>query len=258
MKKILWIILLLLGSSSLVKAQSDTVVMVHPHNDVFDGDTDPDCLTPAVTIVRSVDTVCEGDSVTLQAVVSENGIMISPIVVGDILCTDNSIVKPSEWPSEGQTAMGVVFFVDTSGMHGWAVSLEDYTVQVKWANANVNVVNLSNRQSFFINGGTLSQYSGYYNTQCLAATPGLCPVVSAVDFDNGWYVPDIVQLNILISQYYFVNSSLLLVGTSFNLNQNYWSSTPYSQSKAWMENFQGKVMPENKSNTHLVRSIRNF
>ena len=45
--------------------------------------------------------------------------------VGDILCQGNLIYSPSIYPSSGATAIGVVFYVDYTGQHGWAVALQD-------------------------------------------------------------------------------------------------------------------------------------
>ena len=88
--------------------------------------TDP----PQVTVTATDDTVCAGDAVTLAAVVQNASAVVIPppppaVAIGDILCTDGSTVKPSEYASSGKTAMGVVFYVDNTGEHGWAVHLQD-------------------------------------------------------------------------------------------------------------------------------------
>ena len=44
--------------------------------------------------------------------------------IGDILCTDGSTVKPNEFAQSGKTAKGVVTFINESGEHGWAISLD--------------------------------------------------------------------------------------------------------------------------------------
>ena len=45
--------------------------------------------------------------------------------VGDILCKGDTIVSPADYDTLNATAIGVVFYVDDSGEHGWAVALED-------------------------------------------------------------------------------------------------------------------------------------
>lgn len=42
---------------------------------------------------------------------------------GDVLCTDGSTVKAADYAGGSKTARGVVFYVDTTGQHGWAVKL---------------------------------------------------------------------------------------------------------------------------------------
>ena len=42
--------------------------------------------------------------------------------VGDILCEGDRVVSPA---LAGSEAMAVVFYVDASGQHGWAVDLRD-------------------------------------------------------------------------------------------------------------------------------------
>ena len=45
--------------------------------------------------------------------------------IGDILCTDGSIVSSEAFAASGRTAEGVVFYVDATKQHGWAVGLKD-------------------------------------------------------------------------------------------------------------------------------------
>ena len=63
-----------------------------------------------------------------------------PVSVGDILCSDGTTIPCSEWPINngkiyGQTAKGVVFYVDDSGYHGWAVHLRNQGDFV-WTNSD--------------------------------------------------------------------------------------------------------------------------
>ena len=51
--------------------------------------------------------------------------LTAQVHVGDILCEGNLIYPPSTYPSSGATAIGVVFYVDNTGQHGWAVALQD-------------------------------------------------------------------------------------------------------------------------------------
>jgi hypothetical protein len=192
--------------------------------------------------------------------VSGNGVVVPLVAIGDILCTDSSFVKPSDWATSGQTAWGVVFYVDSTGSHGWAVSVASQISSSKWSSSNVDVLDLPNRISFISNTDSISQYSGYYNTQYIraAGTATQFPAAYSVDFDNGWYLPDIVQLNLLMAEYYFVNPTFQMLGASFNTSQSYWSSTEYSSNKAWIVSLVGTLETEYKSASHLVLSVRDF
>ena len=54
--------------------------------------------------------------------------------IGDILCTDGSTVSLDEYAASGRTAEGIVFYVDKSGEHGWAVNLHTDAVDTDWVN----------------------------------------------------------------------------------------------------------------------------
>ena len=45
--------------------------------------------------------------------------------VGDILCEDGTVVSPSGFVISEHNAVGVVFYVDATKHHGWAVGLND-------------------------------------------------------------------------------------------------------------------------------------
>ena len=86
---------------------------------------------PVVVNIQAESTeLCEGESVTINATVNTQ----EYYHVGDILCTDGTIVKASNWPC-GKTAKGVVFYVDPSGRHGWAVSKVSQNDNIRWGSS---------------------------------------------------------------------------------------------------------------------------
>ena len=181
---------------------------------------------PWVNILSDVDAVCNGEAVTLHANVNVVG-----IDVGDILCTDGSIVKPSSWPVAGKTAKGVVFYVDETGEHGWAAGLDFYS-NTPWSTENVDIPNLPNITHW---RDAIMEFDGYTNTQIIRAfgDSSKYPAAWAVDFDHGWYLPATGQLNILYGVHFIVNASLELVGgTPYPINDIYgwrgWSSNEWS------------------------------
>lgn len=220
--------------------------------------------SPEVVVETAADTICVGDGVTLQTDVTiiptRPLLLVPPVAIGDILCTDSSIVKPADWPVEGKTAKGVVFFVDSTGEHGWAVHLQNQQASTDWGNYQIDVPDLPNHT-----GEDLPfDLDGYSNTQAIRAAGTVLthPVGYAVDFDNGWYLPAVGQLRILLSVIMFVNPSLSLVdGQPFPIDEyyQYWSSTEYNATYAGLiENDNGIYGRIKHSSGVSVRSICTF
>ena len=89
----------------------------------------------------------------------------APVSVGDILCTDDTTVPCSEWPVEGKTAKGVVFYVDDSSYHGWAVHLKDQGSFVWETGESLRLVpGLSECNSEKL---ALADMNGYNNTRII-------------------------------------------------------------------------------------------
>jgi len=236
--------------------------------------------TLGVTIVVDDDSLCRGEEATLDAQVV-NAYVLPPVAVGDILCTDGDIVKPVDYPASGKTAQGVVFYVDNTGAHGWAVHLHDQSEQVRWSTVLVDVPGVSNHDNFHVQG-VFPDFDGYANTQALwAAGDSLTyPAAHTVDFPHGWYLPDVGQLDVLFSEMTVLNPSLQIVGgTPFPTDEVwfYWSSTESAANNpnfAWFVCSNGLVdywgKPSSYYNYHglhyedmveghlRVRSIRDF
>ena len=222
--------------------------------------TDP----PGVTIVATDDTICEGNEVILQAIVP-GGVpvyYVSTVAVGDILCTDGSIVKPSAWPVAGKTAMGVVCYVDSTGEHGWAIHRYDPGTSLRWNpnGQNADIPTLTNYADAL---GAITDFDGYNNTLKIraAGSSAQYPAAYAVDINNDWYLPAAGQLRIIYSEFVLLNASLQIIGGSqFPMEMNYYylSSSEVNETNAWYVNYFGYVYPSLKTNTGRVRSVRNF
>ncbi len=216
---------------------------------------------PETIINATSDIICEGNEVTLQAqLVDVETFMPVMIAVGDILCVDGSIVKPSAWPVNGKTAMGIVYYVDNTGEHGWAVHLHDQGT-MSWSTSGLDIPALTNYYNIVRNA--IMDLDGYFNTQAIRASGNaqMFPVAYAVDFDNGWYVPALGQFRLLYAEIATINNSLQVVdGTPFELNSNwvYWSSTEGDGGGAWNMYHYGGMSPFVKTQSFRVRSIRNF
>lgn len=223
--------------------------------------------TPSLTTLAQPAEICLGQSTIVHALGENAGLIqgvhsLSTIAIGDILCTDNTIVKPSVWPMEGKTAMGIVFYVDNTDEHGWAVHLQDQGTSVPWTpdGLETDIPSLTN----YINSrDAVMDLDGYLNTANIqnAGNASTYPAAYAVDFANGWYLPAIGQLRILTSEINTINTSLQIVGgTQFPVNTgwDYWSSTEASFNMAYLSASHGTIHNWIKGIGYRVRSIRSF
>lgn len=187
------------------------------------------------------------------------------VSVGDILCSDGQILTPSAYPSSGATAIGVVFYVDGTGQHGWAVALRDSATSVMWYYQYSGTGPDFSLSNFTTIHDAIYDLDGYQNTQVMRSLVGYgstsLPAFYAVDFEHGWYLPAIGQINNLYGNLIEVNNSLLIAGgTIFPMNSNwtYWSSTEYGSGSAWYVSSNGGVSHASKYNRRSVRAVRNF
>lgn len=209
--------------------------------------------TPTLTTLAQPEDLCAGES-TIVLAVGDHGAIVphnpQQVVPGDILCTDNTIVKPAEWPVPGKTAKAVVYFVDSTGQHGWAVHLQDQG-SFPWGTAYLPA-------SSGMTGGYVlePQYflDGKINTQKLRLYGSATdfPAVWAVDFDNGWYLPAVGQLIFLFYELSAVNESLSLVNGSPFLPPFSSSSTPDAFIlDSYMSNCYWSITPNSFSNPNI-------
>ena len=211
--------------------------------------------------VQPDDEICEGDTVMLHASSS-----YELVAVGDILCTDGIIVKPAHWPC-GKTAKGIVFYVDDSHLHGYAVSLTQ-SGPMKWSTQTTLRI-----RAYTHWRDAITDFNGYNNTQILrnGTTAATYPAAWNVDFANGWYLPSAGQVNLLYGELMDVNASLTLVGGTLmedpgnagvNSGNIYlWSSTEYDNDEAiTLKIRDGLVKSVNKTtgDKYYVRSVINF
>lgn len=224
--------------------------------------------TLSVYIMSYPEVICEGNSIQLHAMGDGATVIIDTqrVVVGDILCTDNTFVKPAQWPVPGKTPYGIVYYVDSTGIHGWAVHLYDQSLGITWGNSNIDIQTLPSYTNLTI---AMYDYDGYSNTLRIRehGNSNVYPAAWIVDIYNGWYIPAVWQLRMLITSVPWINSSLQIVGgTVFPSHLNggtlglwrYWSSTEYNNNMAWYVNVGGHEYGMYKVYPARIRSVRNF
>ena len=184
--------------------------------------------------------------------------------VGDVLCTDGTWVAPSDYAASGKTAQGVIFYVDASGYHGWAVNLTDDCTSCCWSESLTDIPELTN-----YTGYPTTDTAGYSNTQIIRTFGNATtyPAAWAVDFDHGWYLPAIDQIWEVWLNRSDINPSLVLTGGTVigdgASSWWYWSSTEESSAAAWTVNNSGFAGSCTKSYYNAnyfrrVRSVRTF
>ena len=185
--------------------------------------------------------------------------------VGDILCESNNVISSTELALSGEKAIGVVFYVDATKKHGWAVALDDQG-SLSWGPNHVSTL-LPDRRS---KQAAVADVNGYGNTEKILSISSQngsqYPAFDSVGFSNGWYLPALGQLKKLYDNRDKVNASLSAVGgTNFIIEDGeYWSSTEYSLSSSWFMDSDGKLRYRDhsfngtKDGRRLVRGVRNF
>ena len=224
--------------------------------------------SPELSIRLEGDSVlCAGRPVALHAMGAGAVVGFPPVSVGDILCTDNSIVTRDAYLESGKTAMGVVFYVDESGEHGWAVGL-DYISgsSKKWGKLG-DIPELGNCTDL----SSPCAFDGYNNTRIIREAGDAMdyPLAWAVDFPGGWYIPAVGQLHVMATVVPYLKASLEITGGSlFNFvnSGTSFSSSQYNANDVWMayfgkKNYLGEPTLTRSSKTYssaITRIIRSF
>ena len=183
--------------------------------------------------------------------------------IGDILCEGNQVVSPANFNASTHTPIAVVFYVDNVGKHGWAIDLQDmgsYSWRNQWEQTPLPDYS-SNRLAIY-------DLDGYRNTEIIYAQYNdstfstTFPAFDAVDFENGWYLPTIGQLNYLYGNLIEVNAGIYAAGGipfETGTTWNYWSSSEYTNAQhAWIITSSGHLGYYAKTDAYRVRAARNF
>lgn len=217
--------------------------------------------TPSVEALADPAELCVGGETELHALGSQSSVTLTSqlpkVWVGDILCTDGTTVHPEDWPC-GKVAMGVVFYVDNTGEHGWAVDLTE-TQGLMWS------ITVQNDIPALVNFNSgrmaMSDLDGYTNTLLIrqSGTNNDYEAAYAVDFEHGWYLPAAGQAYMLYEEHIKVNNTLPLIGgelIQYDSFGSYWTSTEISSNRVWVLN--NALSFSEKNYPRIVRGIRTF
>lgn len=162
---------------------------------------------------------------------------------------------------------GVVFYIDPTGKHGLIATLSDQSIGIQWYNGLYKVtgatgdgVGAGATNTAIIVGAQSNDTPGGNFAAKVAADfsvqeNGFTPCTGSADeiCYGDWYLPSKHELNLLCQQHFAVGVAVFFNGG------NYWSSTEYSNSGAWNQDFTSCGQPSNGKNANLaVRAIRAF
>src|SRR5690554_4786031 len=150
---------------------------------------------------------------------------------------------------------GIIFWLDATGQHGLIAATADQNTEIQWYNGTYKYTGTA--------GDGL--YAGAMNTAMIVATQmadnqsGSFAAKVCADYSvtvggvtyGDWYLPSKYELNLLYLQKNAVGG--------FD-NAYYWSSTEFSNSRAWEQNFANGNQSDGNKNflMHRVRAVRAF
>lgn len=204
--------------------------------------------------------ICEGDSAELAISVTTPelpSLSSAKANVGDVFCTDGSILHPDTFLASGKIAKGVVFHTDETGLHGLIVGLNEVThtmLGLPFDDLFVNIYTELPDALFDMDGRTnsaqLVAMAESYDAQNLSTK---VPAVMFCHYydpftrtmgtvHHGWYLPSVGEMNLLHGQSFEVNKTLRKLNnqdgqTNPISSYNYWTSTIQRSDKVWCTNF---------------------
>lgn len=184
--------------------------------------------------------------------------------IGNILCSDGSVLHPSLFAKSGKKAVGIIFWTNKGEDHisdyGYAVALHDIGRDIMIEKED-DISNVTENEN---------DYNGASNTAAIIAYAKAEDVESpaaklAVEYSPmgmfGWYLPSVAQMRSLWINKDRVYKSLILVeGEIFN--DWYWTSTEDGNGKDTPAMYmmscainEGRFTPSSKLKENKVRPI---
>ena len=188
------------------------------------------------------------------------------LTAGLFLNTAGQVYQPGDLYTFEDGSKGIVFYVnpDNPGS-GTVAALHDLGEQYALWNGNKPSVmknSTLHRYDFDYSGNISWSHEGKLFTQLLKAS-GASPLTDTIgaEIDNGWYIPDVVQLRCLLAMAPYLEEYFAAQqGEVFNMwNRNYWSScfSPYEENKVYyVDKIRFNIT--DGSNSKYIRLVRDF
>ena len=163
--------------------------------------------------------------------------LVNAVNIGDIICYKNTIdtiliVTVSDWTDyyegDGYTPLSVVFFVDSTGQHGWAAGL-NITTSEFYVGQGLNSDIYVNFPSYFASTHlALRDINGLANTNSIRSGPNFSTDDNPAIPDSPFYLPALGQLLYFYTQYFTIKPSYDTLEISLpciSTNNRFWTST---------------------------------
>ena len=258
-----------------------------------DGCDSLDVLHLVVLVIDTADIdFCKGDTteLTVSAVempsVRTDSIIPTVIYLGDVLCTDGSVMPVKEFLSSGKTAMGVVLSVDENSGYGRAIALTNAysNSTMRWAYNNSSyytsihsttkttsieaVMDMDGAKNTNEILRTAKMASGTTNTATYAPAAHYCKFYNHNTYTTGtdslgWYLPAAGEMQLIYGNRVELNNTLYELNKRDNrntllTNNSYWTSTEYNDNYAWYLYNIGYLTYTSKYASYYARPVIQF
>ena len=185
----------------------------------------------------------------------------SEMAVGDIYCTDGSVVTLQEFVKSNKIPTAVVYWVNpdvTAEIMGYAVYLNDISDEA--FTDSLNVVQNTSKNIYELDGNE-NTYAIYKTKE--VSSPMALPVFDLWTYGQAAYIPSVAQLRQLQEVHNYINPRIeALGGEALSNNPDecwYWSSTEVEGQddlKAWLVSMNSGIIHETpKDQKHHCRPV---
>ena len=196
--------------------------------------------------------------------VKTSGVAPTPdnVFVGDIITSNNIVVKPSQWMEaeiQNLEAIGVVYAKNNDSVR--VVSLDEYT-NIPWGASRFTTGQYATSYSEArtkMNGKAMTDaLVAYNNSQANPTEANYVAALKAREKGENWYLPAEGELYTLGTNLSNVNYAIDVAGgTEIDADSYYWSVTERSADRAWASLGTG-TQDDSKATSHIVRPVAAF
>ncbi|MBQ3831940.1 MAG: T9SS type A sorting domain-containing protein [Bacteroidales bacterium] len=196
--------------------------------------------------------------------VKTSGVSPSPdnVFVGDIVTSNNIVVRPSQWMEaeiQNLVAVGVVYSKNNDSVR--VVGLDEYA-SIQWGASRFTTGQYANSYEIArtrMNGKAMTDaLVAYNNSQSTPTEANYVAALKAREKGENWYLPAEGELYTLANNLSNVNYAISVAGgTEVDADSYYWSVTEKSADRAWASLGTG-TQDDSKSTSHIVRPVTAF